>query len=465
MTKTIRTRFAPSPTGSLHIGGARTALFNWLFAKHHKGEFLLRIEDTDRARSTDENTQIILDSMEWLGLDYNGEAISQFANATRHREIAEELVKKGKAYYCYCSAEELQAMRAEAEAKGTAFKYPHIWRDKAPTDAPEGVKPVIRLKLPLDGEIKVHDEVQGDVAINASELDDFIILRSDGSPTYLLSVVVDDHDMGITHVIRGDDHMTNTFKQKIIYEAMGWDTPAFAHIPLIHGPDGKKMSKRHGATGVSDYVAMGILPEAMRNYLLRLGWGHGDEEILNDERAIELFDLDGIGRSPSRFDIEKLRSFNAHYIKERDNESLMQLLLPILSEKTHVSDQARIWILKGMDDLKERAKDLHELAEAATIYTKASPITPDEKASEYVTGEHVETLKLLKEKLSGLDNFEKEDISAACKSVSETHDIKMKNVMMPLRAAVLGQLQSPDLAKVVEIIGKDEVIKRLDAAI
>lgn len=462
---TVRTRFAPSPTGALHIGSARTALFNWLFTRHMKGEFLLRIEDTDRTRSSDENVKIILDSMEWLGLDYDGEPIFQFARAARHAEIAKELVAKGEAYYCYTTQEELQTMREEAEKEGKHFRYPGIWRDKPASQAPKGIPPVIRIKAPLEGESIVKDAVQGDVKVSNQELDDFVILRADGTPTYLLSVVVDDYDMDITHVIRGDDHLTNTFRQKIIFDSMGWDLPIYAHIPLIHGMDGKKMSKRHGATGVDDYKALGILPEAMCNYLMKLGWGHGDEEIIPQDLAIELFTLDGIGRAPAKFDLDKLRSINAHYIKETDNDALATAILPLIEKSMPVSDQSRIWILKGMEDMKDRAKDLNELAETAKLYVYQSPISYDEKAAGFITKDHIETLKRLKDGFETLTPFTMAAIEEKCKIIAERDQIGMKNVMMPLRAAVVGTTVTPHLAKMLEIFGAEEVCLRLNDAI
>ncbi|MBW7912057.1 MAG: glutamate--tRNA ligase, partial [Alphaproteobacteria bacterium] len=334
MSKII-TRFAPSPTGYLHIGGGRTALFNWLFAKHMGGQFLLRIEDTDRARSTEAAVEAILDGMRWLGLDWDGEPIFQFARMNRHAEIAHQLLAEGKAYYCYCTPEELEKMREEQLAKGLSPRYDGRWRDRDPKDAPAGVKPAVRIKAPsrANDEMLVSDAVQGDVRVPYTQLDDMILLRGDGTPTYMLSVVVDDHDMGITHVIRGDDHLTNTFRQRMIYDAMGWDVPKFAHIPMILGEDGAKLSKRHGAVGLHEYANKGYLPEAMRNYLLRLGWGHGDTEIVDTEEAVKLFTLDGIGKSPSRMDFTKLAHVNAHYMRQADEERLMALTMPYIEEK------------------------------------------------------------------------------------------------------------------------------------
>src|SRR5580658_9255155 len=325
-------RFAPSPTGYLHIGGARTALFNWLYAKHTGGKFLLRIEDTDRARSTPESVQTILDGLKWLGLDWDGDAISQFARFERHAEVARQMVANGTAYYCYASPEELETMRAEQKAKGLPQRYDGRWRDRPAGDAPPGVKPVIRLKAPQTGETIVNDAVMGSITVQNSQLDDMVLLRADGTPTYMHAVVVDDHDMGITHVIRGDDHMTNTFRQVQIYKAMGWEIPAFAHLPMILGPDGAKLSKRHGSPAVADYRERGYLPEAIRNYLLRLCWSHGDDEIISTQQAIEWFDFGGIGKSPARFDFVKLGNVNAHYIKQTDDQRLADLTAPFLAK-------------------------------------------------------------------------------------------------------------------------------------
>ena len=334
VTMTVVTRFAPSPTGFLHIGGARTALFNWLFARHHGGTFLLRIEDTDRARSTEAAVEAILDGLKWLELDWDGDAVSQFQRRDRHAEVAHQMMAAGHAYRCYASPEELEAMRAEQKAAGQPMRYDGRWRDRDPAEAPAGISPVIRLKAPQEGETVLADHVQGEVRVQNAQLDDMVLLRADGTPTYMLSVVVDDHDMNVTHVIRGDDHLTNTFRQIQIYRAMGWDLPQFAHIPLIHGADGAKLSKRHGALGVDAYRDMGYLPEAVRNYLLRLGWGHGDDEIISTEQAIEWFDLGGIGRSPSRFDFAKLDNLNAHYMRLADDARLVSLIVPLIEAKS-----------------------------------------------------------------------------------------------------------------------------------
>ena len=363
-------RFAPSPTGYLHIGGARTALFNWLFARHYQGKFLLRIEDTDRARSTPEAVDAILDSLKWLGLNWDDDIVFQFARASRHAEVANQLLKEGKAYYCYCTPEELEKMREHAKANGLPQRYNSLWRDRDPKDAPKGIAPVIRFKAPHTGETLIDDHVQGTIRLDNAQLDDMVLLRADGTPTYMLSVVVDDHDMGITHIIRGDDHLTNAFRQKHLYLAAGWTVPEFAHIPLIHGPDGAKLSKRHGALGAEQYREMGFLSQAMRNYLLRLGWGHGDEEIISTEQATQWFDLPAIGRSPARFDMAKLTHINAHYIRQYDNHELVKLIIPFLTNLLgEVPSKTQLdTLVKGMSGLKERARTLIELAESALIY-------------------------------------------------------------------------------------------------
>src|SRR5579863_382334 len=363
----ITVRFAPSPTGFLHIGGARTALFNWLFAKHHGGTFRLRVEDTDRARSTQEAVDAIIDGMRWLELDWDGDIVFQSQRLERHAEIARQLLAEGRAYSCFCTPQELEAMREKARAEGRSVRYDGTWRDRDPKTAPPGIPPVIRLKAPQTGETIIEDRVQGRVTVANEQLDDLIILRGDGTPTYNLSVVVDDHDMAITHVVRGDDHFNNAFRQTQIYRALAWDVPVFAHVPLIHGPDGAKLSKRHGALGVDAYRDMGYLPEALRNYLLRLGWSHGDAEIIATEQAIEWFDLDAVGRSPARFDFVKLASLNGHYLRERSEEDLVALVVPrlvaTLARPLSAPETARL--LRAMPGLKGRAKTLADLAEAA----------------------------------------------------------------------------------------------------
>src|SRR5690348_943921 len=402
MTDSIVTRFAPSPTGFLHIGGARTALFNWLYARHHGGIFRLRIEDTDRQRSTKEAIEAIIDGLKWLGLAWDDETVFQFARAPRHAEVALEMLKNGKAYYCYCTPEELEQMREAARAAGKPQRYDGRWRDRDPKDAPAGVKPVIRLKAPTTGETVVQDQVQGEVRVSNEQLDDMILLRSDGTPTYMHSVVVDDHDMGITNVIRGDDHLTNTFRQLQIYQAMGWEPPRFAHIPLIHGPDGAKLSKRHGALGVEAYRDMGYLPEALRNYLLRLGWGHGDDEIISTEQAIEWFDLDAVGQAAARFDFVKLANLNGHYIREASDGRLTELVTPrleaALGRALEGAERARL--LAAMPGLKPRAKTLVELAENARFYVERRPIPVDGKAQALLTADARRLLSELRPRLS-----------------------------------------------------------------
>ena len=463
----VITRFAPSPTGYLHIGGARTALFNWLFARHHGGKFLLRIEDTDRARSTDDAIEKIYEGMKWLGLEWDGDAISQFARRDRHVEVAEELVAQGKAYYCYCTPEELEEMREKARAEGSGASYDGRWRDRDPSEAPEGVAPTVRLKTPETGESVINDAVQGEIRVDHAQLDDMILLRSDKTPTYMLSVVVDDHDMNITHIIRGDDHLTNAFRQKMLYDAMGWETPVFVHLPLIHGPDGKKLSKRHGATGAEAYRDMGYLPEALLNYLLRLGWSHGDDEIIPRDKAIEWFDLEHVGKSPSRFDFDKIDSINAHYMAEMDNAELTKLLVPFLTEKleTAPSEQALTWMTEGMDDLVERAKRLPDLADEALFYARLRPLPLDERAQQILDDKARTVLSKLKDSLAALDSFTADDVDAAVKAFVKDEGLKFGKVGMPLRAALTGTGSSPSITHVAAILGKEETLARLEDVI
>jgi glutamyl-tRNA synthetase len=461
---TVVTRFAPSPTGFLHIGGARTALFNWLFAKHHGGKFLLRIEDTDRARSTDEAVTAILKGLKWLGLDWDGEAISQFARRERHAEVAHELLAKGQAYYCYCSQEELAAMREEARKTGRAKLYDGRWRDRDPSEAPKDVKPVIRLRAPLDGETVIEDAVQGPVRVANEQLDDMVLLRADGTATYMLAVVVDDHDMSVTHVIRGDDHLTNAFRQYHLYKAMGWDVPLFAHIPLIHGPDGAKMSKRHGALGVEAYRDMGYLPEALRNYLMRLSWAHGDDEIISTEQAIEWFGLDGVGRSAARFDFVKLENLNGHYIRQADSPRLAQLVLPILQKKLDgdLAADAANRIERGMPGLKERAKTLVELAEKSEFYVRPRPLPIDDKAQKLLDGPGRDLLGRFRSDLAGADPWDKATLEGFARVFSEQTGAGLGKIAQPLRAALTGSAVSPGIFEVMEVLGKDESLGRLD---
>ncbi|MBN4016497.1 glutamate--tRNA ligase [Rhodospirillaceae bacterium AH-315-P19] len=457
------TRFAPSPTGYLHIGGARTALFNWLYARHHGGSFLLRIEDTDRLRSTKEAVDAIFDGLHWLGLDADEEPVYQSLRADRHIEIANELLKNGLAYYCYCSPEELTEMRATAKREGKPVRYDGRWRDRGPSEAPTGVKPTVRFKSPLDGTTLIHDLVQKDVTVENAQLDDMVLLRADGTPTYMLSVVVDDHDMGITDVIRGDDHLTNAFRQTQIYRALSWPTPKFAHLPLIHGPDGSKLSKRHGAIGVDAYREMGILPEALRNYLLRLGWSHGDEEIIPTDRAIEWFDLDAVGRSSARIDLKKLENLNGHYLREEKDARLVGLIAPkiegVLDKKLTTENEKRL--LRAMPGLKARAKDLNELAENATFYVRSRPIPLNKKAEKLLNEEGRAYLAKIAARLDELDPWKEDVLEAAIQGLAEAAGIKLGKLAQPLRAGLTGSNASPGIFEVMAILGKTEVLNRL----
>jgi glutamyl-tRNA synthetase len=447
---TVITRFAPSPTGYLHIGGARTALFNWLFARHYGGKFLLRIEDTDRARSTDDAIQAIFKGLSWLGLDWDETPIFQFSRAARHVEVAEALVKAGMAYYCYCSPEELEQMKLQAAAEGRPPIYDGRWRDRAPSEAPKDIKPVIRIKMPRQGETVIHDTVQGTVTVQNAQLDDMILVRSDGTPTYMLAVVVDDNDMGITHIIRGDDHLTNAFRQKQIYEAMGWKAPSFSHIPLIHGQDGAKLSKRHGALGVDAYEAMGFLPEAMRNYLVRLSWAHGDDEIFSTDQAIEWFDGSNIGKSAARFDLVKLTSLNGHYIQESSNQQLVDVLS---AQHSDLSGLQKDRMLRGMNGLKQRAKTVVELWDAAQIYVWDVPTTYTDKAQGFLT--NTELLNKIWDSLSNVTLWEEPTLHAWAKEFAETHNMKLGDVAQPIRAVLTGSTVSPSVFEVAAIIGRE----------
>lgn len=463
---TIVTRFPPSPTGFMHIGTARTALFNWLYARKHGGKMLFRIEDTDRKRHNEEAVDNLIKGLEWLGIDWDGDIVSQYAQRDRHAEIAKELVAKGEAYYCYCSEEELEQMRETAKAEGRITFYDRRWRDKDASEAPSDINPVIRIKAPLDGSSTVHDEVQGDVTVKNEQLDDFIILRSDGTPTYMLSVVVDDHDMGVTHVIRGDDHLNNTFRQNIIYDAMGWTKPVYGHLPLILGPDGSKMSKRHGAASVEEYQKMGYLPAALRNYLLRLGWSHGDDEIISDDQAKEWFDLSGCNKSAARFDFDKLENLNAHYIKETANEELLERCLPLYEERLNapLNDSAKAMILSCMDELKSRARTLVQIVDESEFFA-VDLATPDDKAKDILgSDDAITTLAEIPLKLENLEIWTTESIMDSCKDFAkEKLDGKLGKVGMPLRAKITGRTASPGIFHVCEILGKEQTLKRLKA--
>ena len=456
-------RFAPSPTGFLHIGGARTALFNWLYARHHKGVFRLRIEDTDRQRSTQAAIDAIIAGLKWLGLDWDDEIVFQFSRAGRHAEVARGLLAAGKAYHCYCTPQELQAMREEQRAKGLPEGYDGRWRDRDPADAPLGVPPVIRLKAPRTGETVVRDLVQGEVRKANAELDDMVLLRGDGTPTYMHSVVVDDHDMAITHVIRGVDHLTNTFRQMQLYGAMGWTLPQFAHIPLIHGADGAKLSKRHGAVGVEAYRDMGYLPEAMRNYLLRLGWAHGDDETIDTTQAIAWFDLDAVGRSASRFDTAKLDNLNGHYMRAADNERLVALILPRIEAALGYAVDAigKGRLLRGMNGLKQRARTLVELADSAMIYVRMRPLALDQKAQAVLTPEARSTLSYSVDILTKLTEWSAPALEQTDRTIAEQRGLKLGQVAQPKRAALTGSTTSPPIYEVMEVLGREETLARL----
>ncbi len=461
---TVRTRFAPSPTGLLHIGGARTALFNDLFSRHHGGQFLLRVEDTDRARSTEQATQVILDGLAWLGLAPDEPPVFQSTRAARHVEMAEALLAAGRAYRCWCTQDELAAMRAEAAAAGRPPRYDGRWRDRDPSEAPPGVAPAVRLKAPRTGETVVDDLVQGPVRVANAELDDMIILRSDGSPTYLHAVVVDDHDMDITHVIRGDDHLTNTFRQVQIYQALGWEPPRFAHIPLIHGADGAKLSKRHGAVSVLEFREQGFLPEALCNYLLRLGWGHGDAEVIGRDEAIALFDLGGVGRAASRMDYAKLTHLNGVYLRAADDERLTRDVLERLARRGDLAlggiAAARIRAL--MPGLKERAKTLVELADAASFLARTVPLALEPKAAGLLTPEARLMLRDLAPALAATD-FSAPALDAALRDFAAATGRKLGQVAQPLRAALTGSTVSPGIDATLAALGRDEALARIGA--
>jgi glutamyl-tRNA synthetase len=451
----------------MHIGTARTALFNYLYAKNKGGQFLLRIEDTDRERSTPEAVEALISGMKWLGLHWDEEVTFQFARYQRHAEVAREMLASGHAYYCYATPQELEEMREAQKAKGLPQKYDGRWRDRDPKDAPAGAKPVIRLKAPQHGETVVHDRVLGEIRVGNAELDDMVLLRSDGTPTYMLAVVVDDHDMGITHVLRGQDHMTNTFRQVQIYKAMGWPVPEFGHIPLINGEDGKKLSKRHGAVGLHEYEFMGYLPEAVRNYLLRLGWSHGDDEIISDTQAIEWFNLENLQKSPARFDTKKLRNLNAHYIRLAENDRLLKLILPVLKQKHggEIPAAALGRIERGMSSLKMRAETLIDLADAALVYVQDKPAELHPKAAEVLTVETLDMLADITTILREQNDWTAAAIEEKVRVYAEKTGLKLGKVAQPLRVAITGTTVSPPIFEVAEIFGRDETLKRLDSAL
>jgi glutamyl-tRNA synthetase len=465
----VITRFAPSPTGFLHIGGARTALFNWLYARHFGGKFLLRIEDTDRERSTEAAVEAILDGLKWLGLDWDGEAISQFKRAERHREVAYQLLASGGAYRCYASTEELEEMRETARREGRPMRYDGRWRDRDPSEAPPGVRPVIRLRASREGETVIDDAVQGKVVFANKDLDDLVLLRSDGNPTYMLAVVVDDHDMDVTHIIRGDDHLTNAARQTQIYNALGWRVPAMAHIPLIHGPDGAKLSKRHGALGVDAYRAMGYLTAALRNYLARLGWSHGDKEFFSTDELIAAFDLSSVGRSPSRFDYAKLENVNGHYMRAASDDELFQALigaLPYLKGGPEVAakldEHKRAELRAAIPGLKERAKTLVELLDGAGFLFATRPLGMDTKAEEILARTGRLHLKNLLPRLTALADWTAASTERVVRAYAEEEGAKLGIVAQPLRAALTGRSTSPGIFDVLAVLGREESLGRIE---
>ncbi|WP_158813515.1 glutamate--tRNA ligase [Methylocapsa sp. S129] len=467
MTKVV-TRFAPSPTGFLHIGGARTALFNWLYARRFDGTFLLRIEDTDRERSTKPAVDAIIDGLTWLGLKWDGEAVSQFERAARHREVVDEMLASGNAYRCYATPQELQEMREKQRAEGKPMRYDGRWRDRDPSEAPPGVAPVIRLRARQDGETIVDDKVQGKVTFANKELDDLVLLRSDGGPTYMLAVVVDDHDMGVTHIIRGDDHLTNAARQMQIYQALGWDIPVMAHIPLIHGPDGAKLSKRHGALGVDAYRALGYLPAALRNYLVRLGWSQGDREFFSTEEMIAAFDLSSIGRSPSRFDFVKLENMNGHFMRAMPDGELMVALidsLPYLNGGPEIAakldESMRVKLAAAMPGLKERAKTLVELLDGAGFLFAQRPLGLDERAREIIANGGREHLAALLPRLRAVADWTSAATEAVVRDYALEHGAKLGQIAQPLRAATTGRATSPGIFDVLAVLGREESLGRL----
>jgi glutamyl-tRNA synthetase len=458
----VVTRFAPSPTGFLHIGGARTALFNWLFARHHGGEFRLRIEDTDRARSTEPAIAAILDGMNWLNLGHDGEVVYQFSRAARHAEVAHQLLETGHAYRCYATPAELEALRDAQRAAKQPIRYDGRWRDR--TNWPNDLPYVIRLKAPRDGAVTIDDQVQGPVTVNNAELDDFVLLRSDGTPTYMLAVVVDDHDMGVTHVIRGDDHLNNAFRQLALIRALEWPEPIYAHIPLIHGSDGAKLSKRHGALGVDAYRdEMGMLPEAVENYLLRLGWGHGDDETISREQAIAWFDLAGVGRSPSRFDQKKLENLNGHYLRAADDARLVSLIAPAVAAALgrELTESNLSLLQRTMPEMKKRASNLNDLAAGSLFWLRTRPIPMDEGAAKLLASATPGLLDRARARFAVQDDWTAAALEQLARDMAESEGAKLGQIAQPLRAAITGSAQSPGLFEVLEVLGKDEVLGRI----
>lgn len=464
MTQHVVTRFAPSPTGFLHIGGARTALFNWLYARGRGGKFLLRIEDTDRARSTHEATRAILDGLAWLGLDHDGEPISQFARAGRHSEVAHHLLSNGKAYKCFSTQEEIQAARDAAREAGRSTLFQSPWRDADPATHPQAPF-VIRIKAPREGSTVIRDEVQGEVTIRNDQLDDMVLLRSDGTPVYMLAVAVDDHDMGVTHVIRGDDHLNNAARQMLIYSAMGWTLPVYAHIPLIHGPDGKKLSKRHGALGVEEYRDMGYPAAGMRNYLTRLGWSHGDDEFFSDAQAQEWFDLAGIGKSPARLDFRKLENLCGQHIASMEDAALLHewQAFRAATGAAPFSDATLALLERGMYCLKERAKSFPELTEKANFILTSRPVEMEEKAAAQLDLVSRGILSELTPQLQNA-NWTRDDLEAVAMQAAEAHDLKFGKLAGPIRAALAGRTATPSVFDMMLVLGREETLARLGEA-
>lgn len=461
----VVTRFAPSPTGFLHIGGARTAMFNWLFARHHGGKALLRIEDTDKARSTPEAIDAIFAGLDWLGLDWDDTPVFQSERAARHAEVAHALLAAGNAYKCFATAEELEAMRAEQREKKLPMRYDGRWRDRDPAEAPEGAPFVIRLKAPQTGKLTIADEVQGNVTVDARELDDYVLLRSDGTPTYMLAVVVDDHDMGVTHIIRGDDHLNNAFRQLALIRAMGWPEPVYAHIPLIHGNDGAKLSKRHGALGVESYRDdMGVVADAMFNYLLRLGWGYGDREKISRAEAVELFSLANVGKSPSRFDAKKLINLNGQYLRDMDDAALAALVAPRVAALIPAFDSASgiALLARAMPVMKVRARDLNELAEGSQFLFKSRPIAMDDKAKSLLEDGGIAILQAVLPILAGTAPWTASILEDQLTRFAEAQGHGLGTYAQPLRAALTGQARSPGIFDVLELLGRDESLARID---
>ena len=463
----VVTRFAPSPTGFLHIGGARTALFNWLYARHTGGKYLLRIEDTDRKRSTPEAIEAILAGLDWLGLNPDEDPVYQFAQRDRHVAVVEELLESGQAYRCYCTPEELAEMRERAKAEKRSMRYDGTWRDRDPSDALAGIDPVIRFRAPQDGETVIEDAVQGTVTVSNSELDDLIMLRADGTPTYMLSVVVDDHDMNVTHAIRGDDHLTNAFRQTQIFHALGWQPPTYAHIPLIHGPDGAKLSKRHGALGIEAYRDMGYLPEAVLNYLCRLGWSHGDDEFFSMDKAISWFDVADINKGPSRIDFEKLANLNAKYIDASPTDRLLALITPAIEKHIGkpLSEEVRRRLTEGMESLKSRAETIPQLVDSSLFYCFDRPLKFTDIARKLLDEEAQSRLAALHPRLDAMDSWTQDALETAVKSFAEETGEKLGKIAQPLRAALTGTNVSPGIFEVAAVLGKEEALGRVDDAI